>query len=89
MTFQEYKFLILSDLYRITADTKTFTLIRYLFMGGSYKYNFWMRTCSFFNKYKLMKYTFYPIPRIILHHYMYKFGIAISPNTKIGSGFYI
>lgn len=91
MTFQDYRFLVLSDLYRITANTKTYTLLKYLFMGGSYKYVFWMRTCSYLKSSgsDIYMYIFFPIARIILNHYTYKFGISISSNTKIGSGFYV
>ena len=31
----------------------------------------------------------YLVFRMILRHYMYKYGISIDPNTNIGEGFYI
>jgi serine O-acetyltransferase len=89
MNYCEYKYLILSDLFRITGNVKLTVLIRHIFIGGSYKYNFWMRTCCYTQANPLLRYTIYPIARIILSNLTYKLGISISPSTKIGSGFYI
>jgi serine O-acetyltransferase len=89
MKYAEYKYLILSDLYRITGDVRVTTLFRYVLRGESYKYNFWMRTCQYARTNIFLKYTIYPIVRIILHHLIYKLGISIPPSTQIGSGFYI
>jgi len=89
VTFAEYKFLILSDLYRITRQTKTLSLIQNILWGEAYKYIFWMRTCRFMRGKKWLKYTIYPFAIFMLQHYQYKFGIGISFLTEIGSGFYI
>jgi serine O-acetyltransferase len=89
MNFSEYKFLVFSDLYRITGEVNTITLLKYIFKDTPFKYNFWMRTCSFAKQYKLSKYTIYPFAKLILRHLKYKLGISIPPETEIGSGFYI
>lgn len=89
MKFSEYKYLIFSDLYRITGKKTFLTLIRYVMFGEAYQYTFWMRTCSYTKQNTLSKLFIYPFLRIILNHYMYKYGISISPATEIKSGFYI
>ena len=89
MNFHQYKFLIMSDLYRVTGSKKTSVLIKNICIGGMYKYNFWMRSSLFLSQKKVFKYTLYPFARIILNHYTYKFGIDIPYATKIGSGFFI
>ena len=89
MKYSEYKFAILSDLYRKSGSIKFITLIKYVLLGGEYKYNFWLRTCQFSHSNILMRYTFYPFSRIMLFHFMYKFGIRIDPMMKIGNGLYI
>ena len=89
MKYSEYRFLVLSDLYRITGDVKTTTLIRYVLVGGLFKYNFWLRTCQYARSTPLLKYTVYPPARLMLNRLTYKFGISISPDMQIGSGFYI
>ena len=90
MNFHNYKYLILTDLYRINADMRIRTLIKAVFLGNeTYQYNFWMRTCAYTRMHRLFKYIFYPFSKFILNHYEYKFGISIPYTTDIGSGFYI
>lgn len=89
MVFKDYKFLIYSDLYRITGTVKATTLLWYILRGGSFKYNFWMRTCHYTKSNTMLKYSLYPFARFFLGRLIYKTGISIPPDTKIGSGFYI
>ena len=89
MRYSEYKYLVLSDLYRITGNVKFTALVRHILRGATYKYNFWMRTCYYAEHTPLLKYTIYPLARIMLHHLSYKLGVSIAPFTRIGSGFYI
>src|SRR6266850_2616329 len=92
MKYSEYKYLIFSDLYRLTGNVKLSALIRHVLIGEEgepYKYNFWMRTSRYASTNPLLKYTIYPVARIMLRHLAYKFGISIPYHTQIGSGFYI
>ncbi|KRA74852.1 hexapeptide transferase [Lysobacter sp. Root667] len=89
MTFAQYRFLVLSDLYRITGNAKRASLLRYVFHGESYRYNFWMRTCAYTKGRPLLRYTLYPFARLVLGHLVYKLGISIPAGTSIGCGFYI
>ncbi|WP_119154012.1 serine O-acetyltransferase [Caldimonas tepidiphila] len=90
MNFSEYKFLITSDLYRISPKkTNLPTLLKALVFGESYKYIFWMRTCNYTRSHPLLKLLAYPVARLMLHRLTYKLGIWIPPGTNIGSGFYI
>lgn len=89
MLYFEYKYLIFSDLYRITKSIKKLDLIKHILFGESYKYIFWMRTCKYTKKHPLFKIIFFPLARLMLSRYMYKFGIGIPYNTNIDSGFFI
>lgn len=89
MTFNEYKYLILSDLYRVTENVKARSLVRHILLGEAYRYIFWMRTCRYTRSHPWLKYVAYPIAKIVLHNLTYKLGISISPKTDISSGFYI
>lgn len=89
MNFKDYKFLIYSDLYRITGNVKTTHLLWYIFKYGSYKYNFWMRTCHYTKSNLMLRYSLYPFVRFYLRRLTYKLGNSIPPSTRIGSGFYI
>lgn len=89
MTFREYRFLVLSDLYRITGTAKRHLLSAFLYRGESFRYNFWLRTSAYTKSHRLLRYTLYPMARFALGHLTYKFGISIPATTRIGSGFYI
>lgn len=89
MTFTEYKYLVLSDLFRITRNTKASTMLRHVLFGEAYKYIFWMRTCRYARGNFLLKYSIYPLALFMLNHYCYKFGISIPFSADIGPGFYI
>lgn len=90
MDFQEYRYHILSDLYRIEGDIGKKALFNHLVRGSeTYQYNFWMHTCRYTRQRPLLKFLVYPVARFLLSHYKYKFGISIPYETRIGSGFYI
>jgi serine O-acetyltransferase len=90
MKFSEFKYLILSDLYRITGNVSFIALVQQILIGDeSYKYNFWMRTCQYTRFNTFFKYTIFPIAKLIYNHLTYSMGISIPYSTQIGSGFYI
>jgi serine O-acetyltransferase len=89
MKFDEYKFLVYSDFYRITDYQGVWKFIRLLFNHEGFSYTFWMRTCNYLKSKKLLKLLFYPIVKGIFRHYRYKYGIVIPFSTRIDSGFYI
>jgi serine O-acetyltransferase len=87
--FKEYRYLVLSDLYRIVGDVKLSALIRLVLIGDKYQYIFWMRTCQYARANPLLRIWFYPIARMMLRRYSYKYGISIPFTTQIGSGLYV
>lgn len=89
MKFRECRYLVLSDLYRITGNARLTTLLKYLLIGGSFKYTFWMRVSRYAQSSPLLRFTLYPLSRLILIRLMYRFGISVPHCTRIGSGFYI
>jgi serine O-acetyltransferase len=89
MTYREYRYLVLSDLYRTTGRVDRATLIYHVLRGSAFKYNFWMRTCRWASENAWRRLTLYRLARAMLTHYTYKFGISVPFETSIGSGFYI
>jgi len=90
MTYREYRFLVLSDFYRISDRLDGAALMNHVLRGSAFKYNFWMRTTAFARNHNpLCRVFVYPFARRMLSHYTYKFGISIPFETAIGSGFYI
>ncbi|HEU4929958.1 MAG TPA: serine O-acetyltransferase [Candidatus Krumholzibacteria bacterium] len=90
MSFQQYRYLVRSDLYRISDRVDMTALLTHVLRGSAFKYNFWMRTCRYTRSHPLLKLLVYrPLARPLFSHYTYKFGISIPFETEIGSGFYI
>jgi serine O-acetyltransferase len=90
MNFSEYKYLVRSDLYRIDGKATPGLLVKsVLFDHETFKYNFWLRTCLFTRHLPFLKFILYPISKLVLRHYTYKYGISIPYTTQVGSGFYI
>jgi serine O-acetyltransferase len=87
--FARYRYLVLSDLYRITGKVRAGALPRWIIAGESFRYNFWLRTCQYAGSGRWLKYTVYPVARLMHRHLSYRLGIFIPPGTRIGSGFYI
>jgi len=86
MKYRELIYLVYSDLYRVTGKTTRTQLWWNVLFGKTFKYNFWMRVCSYTKRNFILKYSLFPFTRLILRHYTYKFGISISHKVKIGSG---
>lgn len=90
MDLQRYRYLLLSDLYRINGRADIASLIKAVLLGlDTYQYNFWMRTCAYLCEPVQYRYTIYPIAKFMLRRMSFRFGISISPITLIDSGFFI
>jgi serine O-acetyltransferase len=89
VSLREYRFLVLSDLYRISGKANLSLLFQNVLFGEAYQYIFWMRTCRFARGNRLYKYSIYPFAQLMLHHYTYKLGISIPFMAGIGSGLFI
>lgn len=89
MKYKDFRYQVLSDLYRIEGSATYSSLIKELIFGESYKFSFWMRTCAYLKDKFILKLFFYLPAKLIYNHYTYKFGISIPLSTNIGDGFYI
>lgn len=89
MTFETYRYLVFSDLYRITGRATFSLLIRQLMFGEGFKYVFWMRTCRYARSGMFRRWLVYPWAKLVLMRLRYRLGISIPIETSIGSGFYI
>ena len=89
MRFNEYRFLVRSDLYRYTGKVRGALFLKHILRNPGFQYSFWIRTCAFLEQSRIWRHGILFIARIILHRYTYKYGISIPYSTKIGSGFVI
>ncbi len=89
MSFGELAFLIRSDLYRIYGCTSISLLFKELLLGIGFRYTFWMRVVHWLSRRSFGWAPVYLVCKLILRHYMFKFGIDVSFPASIGPGFYI
>lgn len=91
MNSKELKKYWYSDLFRYEENqiVNVRKLILRQYISPGYRYTFWLRLCKYFSHKGKLYSPFYLIAMIILQRYKYKYGIDISPKTKIGKGFYI
>lgn len=81
--------LIKSDLYRYGGNVRFGTFMRHYFFTPGFKYTTVMRLCGYLKQRKPLKVTLYPVFKLLLLRYRYKYGIAIPEYTRIGPGFLI
>lgn len=91
MSFKELKKYWYSDLFRYeeTQIVNVKKLILRQYISPGYRYTFWMRLCRYLSHKNKLYSPLYLIAMIILQRRKYKYGIEISPKTRIGTGFYI
>ena len=84
MKFSEFRFLVLSDLYRCKGDVGG-GLKEYLF-NPSFNYIVWFRMCQFLMQRGKFFYLPAVLARLFLKRKSIKFGIDISLSVKIAPG---
>lgn len=85
MTWKECKYLIASDLKRLT-NTK-WGGVKYLFFNASFRITFWFRIGSYLStKKNLICRLLYGIVFLIHKHNQYLTGIQLPIGTKVGKG---
>jgi serine O-acetyltransferase len=81
--------LIQSDLYRYAGNQRITSFVRHFAFTPGFKYSVTMRLCGYAKRRPLLFYIAYPLLKLLLLRYRYKYGIAIPEYTKIGPGFFI
>lgn len=80
---------IQSDCFRITGKSKLTTIAKQVLFGETFKYLFWMRVCLYSDNNIALKLFLFPISKLLLNHYKFKFGICLSYRVKLGVGLYL
>jgi len=89
MKFSQTVFLLRSDLHRYAGNSTFSSFVYHFVLSPGYLYSFWMRTCAYLRSHVLFRFSLFPIARLLLRFYEYKYGISIPYQTQIGSGLYI
>lgn len=84
--FKRYISLVKADLYRYEGSFSFLTFISQLSICPGFQYSFWMRTCTYSKNDLVLKFVIFPFSRLILNHYIYKYGIDISYRMNLGGG---
>ena len=88
-SLKELKETVKADLFRVAGSVDWLPFLRHAIFGESFRYIFWMRVCAFSSQSNLRRVLIYPVARVALRHFTYKFGISIPYQADIGPGFYI
>ena len=87
-TIKELKYVITSDCFRYTGSKSFQSFLKLYLQSPGFNYTFWIRICSFISKQGGGRFLNI-LPRLILKHKSYKFGIDIPFSTSIDTGLYI
>ena len=89
MDWGRYSSNVKSDVFRYCGKFDIGSLISCYVKTPGFKYIFLMRTAKFLRTRKYLFLPVYILDRLLLNHYMFKYGISIPYNTEIGPGLYI
>ncbi|ADI14984.1 serine O-acetyltransferase [Truepera radiovictrix] len=78
-----------ADLFRATGRLGAGALLGAFFGHAGFKYCALMRTCTFLHSRKSLRYTLYPVARLVMKQFSYRYGIQIPPQMDIGPGLFI
>jgi serine O-acetyltransferase len=88
--YHQYKACVRDDLYRLNGDYSPRLLVRALILGGGFQFIFWFRTAAYAGSSKrLLRFTIYPVARVMMRRSGRRYGIDIPHGTQIGPGLYI
>lgn len=88
-SWDELRHLVASDLHRYAGRAGLRAFLRNIVFTPGFKYSSWMRLCGYLRRTRLGRLTLYPLAKLVLLHYRYKYGIAIPEYTSIGPGLLI
>lgn len=81
---------IRADLFRYCGEANWKAGIRAYWSYPGFRFTYYLRKVGFYSKRKRSLGVFgYIYNRIVLNHYRFKYGLDISPVTRIGHGLYI
>lgn len=85
-SFIEYKYLVLSSLYRYEGRVSARAFLRQYLAGEGFKYIFWLRTCAYLRSGGFLRGLLFWPAFFMLRRWGYKLGISIPWRTEIGPG---
>lgn len=89
MTFNEFMYLIRSDLYRYEGIVSPMVFLRHYVRSPGFRYTFFMRLCTYLTSRPLLRYGVRHFFSFILNRISVRYGIDLPYTMQIGPGLYI
>ena len=82
--------IVRADLYRYAGQTSARAFLFFYVHAPGFRFTYYLRKVAFYGIRKKSLWVFaYVYNRILYHHYRFKYGYDISPNTRIGPGLHM
>ena len=81
--------LIQTDLFRYCGQTSARLFLKHFLLTPGFKITCYIRICKRFRKSACLKYTLYPLMKLLYIRATVKYGISIPFECQLGKGFYI
>ena len=89
MRWRRFKSIVASDLFRHSGVISTRVFWRHFLWTPGFRYVYMLRLYAYARTHRWASFGFRQFVSVTLHRYSIRYGISISPDTRIGSGFYI
>lgn len=89
MSPQRFRRIVASDLYRHAGVLDAGTFWHHFLWTPGFRYTFLLRLYQRLHACRWARFGVRQFVSLLLHHYSIRYGISISPDVSIGTGFYI
>lgn len=89
MTSHRFRRVVASDLYRHEGSVSWRAFSHHILWTPGFRYTFLLRLYARLRHSRWGRLGFRQVVSLLLHHYSIRYGISISPDVRIGAGFYI
>ena len=89
MRWRRFKSLVASDLYRYSGVINTRAFWRHFFLTPGFRYSVALRLSTYARLQGWARFGFRQFMALMLYRYTLRYGISISPHSRVGSGLYI
>jgi serine O-acetyltransferase len=89
MRWRQFKGLVASDLYRYDGVIGSGAFWRNFLFTPGFRYSVALRLTTYAYAQRWARFGFRQFMKVMLYRYSIRYGISISPQTRVGSGLYI
>jgi serine O-acetyltransferase len=89
MSWRRFRSLVASDLYRYDGALTARSFWRNFFITPGFRYSVMLRLTQYARAKRWARFGFRQFMMVMHYRYSVRYGISISPQTRVGSGLYI